>query len=241
MERPPLAVFWRTCMLDASWHPERMQGGGYLYALLPALARAEDPAAATRHHTVTFGTNIYVAPAVIGAVAQLELQGERGAATRVRDWLAAPLSGAADLFYWGALRPALMASALVGVVFGSPALAVAAAWLLFNITATWGRWRCFRRGVAASARLLQERERVRPPRSWIVPLHRIVLIAAVALPVLAIVRARFAAASLLDMGLALGVGYYAARRQVSPGIAFLVLVALGVLMQRLELPTGWNR
>jgi mannose/fructose/N-acetylgalactosamine-specific phosphotransferase system component IID len=209
--------------------------------LLPALTQADDPAAATRHHTVTFGTNIYVAPAVIGSVAQLELAGEREAATRVRDWLAAPLSGAADLFYWGALRPALMALALVGVVSGSPALAVAAAWLLFNITATWGRWRSYRHGVAAGARLLQERERVRPPRSWIAPLHRIAVIAAIALPVLAVVQARFAAASLLDVGLALGVGYYAARRQVSPGIAFLVLVAFGVVIQRLELPTGWIR
>jgi hypothetical protein len=41
--------------------------------------------------------------------------------------------------------------------------------------------------------------------------------------------------AVFDVGLALLVGYHASRRLVSPGVAFLFLVVLGVLARRADL------
>lgn len=229
----PLTVFLRSFFLDASWHAERMQGLGFAHALVPALGRAADRAAAVRRHAVAFGTNLFMAPALLGAVARLESE-ERGAeAARVRDLLAAPLSGAGDLFFWGALRPAALSCAVVALCAGWPRLALILPLALFALPGLVWRWRLWRRGSEAGGELPREVLRVVPPRAWSRALRLVaMLVAGILLGWCLQAGWKRQGMALFDVGLALVVGYHAERRLVSPGVAFLLLVALGVLTRR---------
>jgi len=236
MPRPPLAVLARSLWLDSTWHPERMQGVGYLHALLPVLRRGSDLACGLRRHAVVFGANPYIATALIGAVSRLEMEGERDAAVRVRDQLAAPLSGAGDVFYGRTLRPAATALGLALGVAGAPGLGAGLAVLAFALPASWARGRSFQRGADAGAALLAQRDAVLPPRGWIQPLRALIAFLAGALAAWGAAKAGARGGlELFAVGLALFVGYHAARRHVSPGITFLVLVVLGTVLRRFGL------
>ena len=219
-----------------------MQGLGWMHALLPVLRRRSDVAAALGRHMVVFGTNAFAAPALLGAVSRLEMDGQGDAGTRVRDMLAAPLSGAADLYYWGALRPAAVAVGLVLAVAGVPAAGAALLLVAFNLPAQRARWRTFALGVAAGGELLRRRDAVLPPRAWIRPLRAVAGFVAGALAAWGTATAAGrGGAVLFDVGLAILVGYHACRRHVSPGLAFLVVVALGTVLRHLDLAAGTLR
>jgi hypothetical protein len=239
MPRPPLGVFFRSLCLDSAWHPERMQGVGYVHALLPVLRRESDPRCALRRQAVVFGANPYIATAVIGAVSRLEMEGEADAAARVRDQLAAPFSGAGDVFYWRALRPAAIGLGLALCVAGAPVAGAVLTVFVFALPASWARWRSFQRGVDAGVALLAQRDAVLPPRAWIQPLRALVAFWGGALAAWgATTAAGRGGLELFAVGLALVLGYHADRRHVSPGIAFLILVVLGTVLRHFGLPAG---
>ncbi len=232
----PVSLLLRSFVLESSWHGRRQQALGFLYALLPVLARVPERGAALRRHAGAFGTNIFVAPALLAAVARLEGNGEGERAVQVRETLAAPLSGAADLFYWGALRPAALGWGIVALLAGLPWLALALACGLFAIPAMLGRWSAFRAGAAAGGELMTQQVRARPPRAWSGPLRSSVALAAgVVLGCCARAGWERDATAVFHVGLALLVGYHAQRRLLSPGIAFLALIALGALARRVDL------
>jgi hypothetical protein len=223
-------------LIESSWHARRLQALGFLQALLPALAMLPQRRAALERHVAVFGTNIFVAPALVAAVARLEREQDGERAVQVRDTLAAPLSGAADLFYWGALRPAASTCGMVALLAGSAWLAAALACGLFAVPALAGRWRAFRAGAGAGGDLVAQQARARPPRAWIGPLRAgVALGAGVILGWCARAGWERDATAVFHMGLALLVGYHARRRLLSPGIAFLVLIALGALARRVDL------
>lgn len=109
-------LFARSLLLQAGFSDRRRQGLGFAYAIDPALAAAYagDAAglsAARLRHLASFNVQPHAVGFPLGAAAALEAEaaaGRPGAAERavaLKGMLGACLSGAADGFFWGALRP----------------------------------------------------------------------------------------------------------------------------------------
>lgn len=164
------SMFLRSLLLQAGFGPERMQGLGFAWALEPALVAAwgHDAAAlaeARQRHLSAFNTNPYAAGFVLGMTARLEQDAAAAPAAerpakvarlmQLRAASSAGLAGAADAFFWGALRPALAFGAILFALvlyrFGvsawaaAPALLALAGW---NVPALLVRWRGLERGFA---------------------------------------------------------------------------------------------
>ena len=153
-----LRLFARSLLLQAGFSDERRQALGFAWAIEPALARAYsgDRAgldAALARHLVPFNAQPSAAGLPLGVAAALEARAARGdAAAAVRsvalkDPLCASLSGAADAFFWGAVRPLAAAAAVFGALvawrLGSSrpfAYGAAAGFLVFNLPSLWARW-----------------------------------------------------------------------------------------------------
>lgn len=164
------AMFLRSLLLQAAFGPERMQALGFSWALDPWLVKVwgrhpQDLSEARRRHLSCFNTNPYAVGFVLGMTCRLEEEAaaapalERGVRlTRLATLKAAAssgLAGAADSFFWGALRQALaFAALLLGFVLlslglGGWALAPGALYLLgWNAPALWARWTGLSRGYA---------------------------------------------------------------------------------------------
>ena len=65
-----LAVFNRHQYLQGSWNYERMQNGGWCYAMIPAIKKLypnrDDQIAALKRHLEFYNTHPYVSAPVIG-------------------------------------------------------------------------------------------------------------------------------------------------------------------------------
>ena len=239
MSRPPLSVLLRALSLDASWHPQRMQGLGFLNALLPVLRTSGEVGAGLRRHAGYFNMNVWISPVLLGALARLELEGKGDEAASLRDRLAAPISGAGDTIVWAALCPAALGAALAGVLAGHPLLALALALAAFDVPLGLLAWRGFASGARAGSRLGLDQ---------VGPALRL---AGRVRSVSAALAGGFAAWSAAQgwghppgtaflVGGVLVVGYYAGKRQVSPGITFLLLVLLGSVARHVHVPIpGW--
>ena len=113
----------RSLHIQALLTPERMQGPGFAFALVPALRRLyparEALAEAVTRHLGYFATHPVLSGIVIGAAARLEERSAAGepvgAATieSTKRALMGPLAALGDSFYWLTLRPL---SGIVGVL-----------------------------------------------------------------------------------------------------------------------------
>lgn len=121
-------VFWRSLALQASWHPERMQNLGLLFAVLPWLRRTGPSAAAarrfSRRHYGFFNTNPFLSGYLIGGLIRLEEENLRsgGAIERTvgnfKESLGRALASLGDQLFWLGLQPALLMLAAAGVLAG---------------------------------------------------------------------------------------------------------------------------
>ena len=141
-----LAVAWRSTFLQGSWNYERMQNGGWVYSMIPAIKKLystkEDRSAALKRHLEFFNTHPYLASPVLGVTLALVEERANGAAVDdvaiqgVKVGMMGPLAGVGDPVFWFTVRPmlgALGASlALSGNIIG-PILF----FLLWNII-RWG-------------------------------------------------------------------------------------------------------
>lgn len=122
-----LAVAWRSTFLQGSWNYERMQNGGWCYAMIPAIKKLykdpEDRKAALKRHLEFFNTHPYVASPVLGVTLALEEDRANGAAVDdvaiqgVKVGMMGPLAGVGDPVFWFTVRPmlgALSASLALG-------------------------------------------------------------------------------------------------------------------------------
>jgi PTS system mannose-specific IID component len=112
-----LAVAWRSTFLQGSWNYERMQNGGFVYAMIPAIKKLyttkEEQSAALKRHLEFFNTHPYVASPVIGVT--LALEEDRANGTEVEDaaiqgvkvGMMGPLAGVGDPVFWFTVRPIL--------------------------------------------------------------------------------------------------------------------------------------
>ena len=112
-----LAVAWRSTFLQGSWNYERMQNGGWCYAMIPAIKKlskdSEDRKAALKRHLEFFNTHPYVASPVLGVTLALEEDRANGAAVDdvaiqgVKIGMMGPLAGVGDPVFWFTVRPML--------------------------------------------------------------------------------------------------------------------------------------
>lgn len=112
-----LAVAWRSTFLQGSWNYERMQNGGWCYAMIPAIKKlykdSEDRKAALKRHLEFFNTHPYLASPVLGVTLALEEDRANGAAVDdvaiqgVKIGMMGPLAGVGDPVFWFTVRPML--------------------------------------------------------------------------------------------------------------------------------------
>lgn len=112
-----LKVCWRSTFLQGSWNYERMQNGGWCYAMIPAIKKLyqtkDDRAAALERHLEFFNTHPYIASSIIGVTLALEEDKANGADVDdvaiqgVKIGMMGPLAGVGDPVFWFTLRPML--------------------------------------------------------------------------------------------------------------------------------------
>ena len=116
-----ISVCWRSTFLQGSWNYERMQNGGFCYAMIPAIKRLyptkEEQAAALKRHLEFFNTQPYVAAPILGVTMALEEDRANGAPVDdaaiqgVKVGMMGPLAGVGDPIFWFTVRPILGALA----------------------------------------------------------------------------------------------------------------------------------
>ncbi|MBE0598806.1 MAG: PTS system mannose/fructose/sorbose family transporter subunit IID [Desulfuromonadales bacterium] len=114
-------VLVRSFFLQASWNFERLQSLGSLYAIVPALRflyRGEALTLACQRHLEYFNTHPFMASPVLGTLLALEEKSCRGEKTYLgvqefRRMIMAPYAAVGDALFWGGLRPAAAAVALL--------------------------------------------------------------------------------------------------------------------------------
>ena len=116
-----ISVCIRSTFLQGSWNYERMQNGGYCYAMIPAIKRLyttkEEQAAALKRHLEFFNTQPYVAAPILGVTLALEEDRANGAPVDdaaiqgVKVGMMGPLAGVGDPIFWFTVRPILGALA----------------------------------------------------------------------------------------------------------------------------------
>ncbi|MDO5516008.1 MAG: PTS system mannose/fructose/sorbose family transporter subunit IID [Clostridium sp.] len=144
-----ISVWWRSTFLQGSWNYERMQNGGWAYAMIPAIKKLykskEDRAAALKRHLEFFNTHPYVASPVLGVTLALEEERANGAQIDdktiqgVKVGMMGPLAGIGDPVFWFTVRPilgALGASlAMNGNILGP--IIFFLAWNAIRMAFTW--------------------------------------------------------------------------------------------------------
>ncbi|WP_137663491.1 PTS system mannose/fructose/sorbose family transporter subunit IID [Enterococcus hulanensis] len=112
-----LAVAWRSTFIQGSWNYERMQNGGWCYAMMPAIKKLyktkEDRILAMQRHLEFFNTHPYIASPIIGVTLALEEERANGAPVDdvaiqgVKVGMMGPLAGVGDPVFWFTVRPML--------------------------------------------------------------------------------------------------------------------------------------
>ena len=142
-------VWWRHQFLQGSWNYERMQNGGWCFAMIPAIKKLykteEDRAAALKRHLEFYNTHPYVSAPVMGVTLALEEERANGmpvddqTVQGVKVGMMGPLAGVGDPVFWFTVRPilgALGASlALSGSIVGP--LLFFVVWNLVRIAFLW--------------------------------------------------------------------------------------------------------
>ncbi|MGH4050050.1 MAG: PTS system mannose/fructose/sorbose family transporter subunit IID [Clostridium sp.] len=144
-----ISVWFRSFFLQGSWNYERMQNGGWAYALIPAIKKLyktkEDRADALKRHLEFFNTHPYVASPVIGVTLALEEDRANGlpiddiTIQGVKVGMMGPLAGIGDPVFWFTVRPilgALAASlAMAGNILGP--IIFFFAWNIIRMSFMW--------------------------------------------------------------------------------------------------------
>lgn len=112
-----MSVALRSTFLQGSWNYERMQNGGWCFAMIPAIKRLykteEDRIAALKRHLEFFNTHPYVASPILGVTLALEEEKANGATVEdsaingVKVGMMGPIAGVGDPVFWFTVRPIL--------------------------------------------------------------------------------------------------------------------------------------
>ena len=147
--RDRISIWWRSTFIQGSWNYERMQNGGWAYAMIPAIKKLyktkEERSAALQRHLEFFNTHPYVASPILGVTLALEEERANGAPVDdaaiqgVKVGMMGPLAGIGDPVFWFTVKPilgALAASlAMTGNILGPILYFVL--WNLIRMGFTW--------------------------------------------------------------------------------------------------------
>lgn len=143
-------VFWRSFTLLGSFNYERMEGLGFLYALMPILRKIykndEDGLKKACHrHIAAFNMTVAPSPFVMGTTIAMEEKAKKDknfdttSINAIKVSLMGPLSGIGDTFFWGIFR-ILACSLAVGFAAQGNPIAPFILLLVFNIPNLLTRW-----------------------------------------------------------------------------------------------------
>ena len=136
-------VFWRSWTLMGSFNYERMQGLGFLYAIMPVLRKIykgddEGLKAAMHRHIAAFNMTVAPSPFIMGTTIAMEEKVKKdpnfdpASINALKVSLMGPLSGIGDTFFWGIIRILACALAVGFATEGNP-IAPFILLLIFNI------------------------------------------------------------------------------------------------------------
>lgn len=251
-------AFARLLLLQSCWSYDGMQGFGLALAMEPWLKRLYGSRARREllRYDGYFNTHPFMAPLAVGMLCGLEEQaaladGERREALlkkadALKNAVACALAGVGDAFFWGALRPACAALALLsgllvweaGLSAGAASAATASVYLLaYNAPSIWLRWNGLRWGYQWKEGIARELKAM-PWQRWI----KAARWAAAALCLGLFVLAALAApgrASRVD-GL-VSAAVYAVTARVWPAVTAPRFLAAVVLASAAASALGWLR
>ena len=160
-----MSVCWRSTFLQGSWNYERMQNGGWAFAMIPAIKRLykskEDRAAALKRHLEFFNTHPYVASPILGVTLALEEERANGAPVDdvtvqgVKIGMMGPLAGIGDPVFWFTVRPILGALAASLAINGN-ILGPIIFFLAWNIIRVAFMWYTQEFGYKAGSRISED-------------------------------------------------------------------------------------
>ncbi|QNQ81211.1 PTS system mannose/fructose/sorbose family transporter subunit IID [Lactobacillus sp. PV034] len=142
-------VFLRSYFLLASFNYERMQNGGFVFSMIPAIKKLyknkEDRAAALKRHLEFFNTHPFMANPIFGVTLALEEDRANGAEvdnaaiSGVKVGMMGPLAGVGDPVFWFTIRPILAAMGAALAVTGN-VLGPILFYVIWNIMAWAVKW-----------------------------------------------------------------------------------------------------
>ncbi|GMA07072.1 PTS mannose transporter subunit IID [Tetragenococcus halophilus subsp. flandriensis] len=116
-KRERLNIAWRNTFAQGSWNYERMQNGGFVYAMIPAIKKLytndEDRKQALQRHLEFYNTHPYLTAPVLGVTLAMEEERASGAPIDdaaiqgVKVGMMGPLAGVGDPVFWFTVRPML--------------------------------------------------------------------------------------------------------------------------------------
>jgi PTS system mannose-specific IID component len=156
----------RSLTIQGSWNYRSMLGGGFVFALLPLLRELRggggpDLQAALARHSAHFNSHPYLVGIALGAVARLELEGERPEVVeRFKAAVRGPLGALGDTLVWTGWLPATLLLALGAAWAGVPPfLCIVLFLLVYNAghlgLRAWAFHVGFREGRGVGGRLRQ--------------------------------------------------------------------------------------
>ncbi|MBT1279143.1 PTS system mannose/fructose/sorbose family transporter subunit IID [Thermoanaerobacter sp. CM-CNRG TB177] len=132
------SMAWRSLFLQASFNYERMQAGGWVYSLLPALKKIykdkkDELIKAMKEHLEFFNTHPFLVTPILGIIAAMEEKGaDREAIRGVKVALMGPLGGIGDALLWLTALPIMAGLGASLAMQGNP-LGPILFLVLFNI------------------------------------------------------------------------------------------------------------
>ena len=160
-----LSVALRSTFLQGSWNYERMQNGGWCFAMIPAIKKLytnkEDQIAALKRHLEFFNTHPYVASPVIGVTLALEEDKANGAPVEdsaiqgVKVGMMGPLAGVGDPVFWFTARPILGALG-ASLAMGGNILGPVLFFVLWNVIRWAFMWYTQEFGYRAGSKISED-------------------------------------------------------------------------------------
>lgn len=162
-------IFWRSFSLLGSMNYERMEGLGFLQAIMPELQKIykddeEGLKAAMHRHMAAFNMTVAPSPFVMGLTVALEesLKKDKdmdaSSINALKVSLMGPLSGIGDTFFWGIFRILACSLAITFAQQGNP-IAPVVLLLVFNIPNYLTRWYGLKIGYTQGSSMLNSLEK----------------------------------------------------------------------------------
>ena len=149
-----VSTFLRSFLIQGSWNYHTMLGGGFAFALLPALRRlfgGDEQAmhASLERHIEHFNAHPYMSPLALGAALRMEAEGtDADTVRRFKAAVRGPLGGLGDALVWATWLPSVSVAGLALLWLGVPGWVAALAFLiLYNVGHLWLRVWAFRTGL----------------------------------------------------------------------------------------------